>query len=112
MWLSVNKNMLNYFVFFLISFMAFFDVIFSIIRISTSSRRQTMDNRITDKRLLWRHEVEGLGPCVGECANDDSCAGVFFNKVSNQCQGHSITHGHADRANDEDDWRYYVQPFG
>ena len=105
-------NILNSFVVSFLSSVTFLNVVFAIIRYSMSSRRGNMDNKITYKRLLWKYEVEGLGPCVGECASDDNCASVFFNRVSNQCQGHSITHGHTDRADNETHWRYYIQPFG
>lgn len=71
-----------------------------------------MDDKIIHKRVLWDHQVEGLGPCIGECARDKQCASVFFNKGSNQCQGHSITHGLEDGADMELHSRYYVQPFG
>ena len=84
----------------------------SIIRYSTAVRRTNMDERILHKRLLWILKVEGLGPCIGECSRDVQCASVFFNKATKICQGHSITHGHSDGAEVNNNTRYYVQPFG
>ena len=86
----------------------------AVITYSTSVRRPYLDDKIVNTRLLWKQTSEGLGPCVGVCARNSSCASVFYNKETRYCHGHSITHGTVASSDAEENnaTRYYVQPFG
>ena len=86
----------------------------AVIKYSTSVRRPYLDDKIVNTRLLWKQTSEGLGPCVGVCARNSSCASVFYNKETRYCYGHSITHGTvaSSAAEENNATRYYVQPFG
>lgn len=79
---------------------------------STSVRRREMDNRNTSLRMLWRVNLRGSPLCVAACKRDVKCATAFFNSNTRMCQGHSITFGHSNLTQLEQNTGYFVQPQG
>lgn len=77
-----------------------------------ATRRLNLDNKIQDFRTLWQSNKRKMPLCLGECVHDDRCASLFYNKVTGQCQGHSITFGHPSSTSDMQDFRYYVRDYG
>lgn len=79
---------------------------------ASSRRRQNLDNRKGTYRTLWTMSQRGAPMCIAECSKDVRCASVFYNKVTEQCQGHSVTYGNSSLTDEVSNFRYYVQPFG
>ncbi|XP_045193611.2 uncharacterized protein LOC123549522 [Mercenaria mercenaria] len=75
-------------------------------------RRTNLENKPQDVRMLWQLHKSGTPVCVGECARDEKCASIFYNKITGHCQGHSITFGEPLTTSDVENYRYYVLPHG
>ena len=82
------------------------------ISVGTSSRRMGLDGKVYQNRLVWQKSSLTAIKCGIECAQDDRCAGMFYNTLTGSCQAHSITMGYSSNPVSETGSRYYVQPHG